>query len=321
MASPYAYAHAIWRRSPLGLAPAMRPLPQLDEAAYARIAYFLDFRDMTRLRQCSKRTLAGVGMEHRASLCRIVGRFVPDPQSLCEALEERHAFVGGSCALLFFLRDVDFQPSNLDVYVPREEGERILEHLVQVQGAHRVETAQQDDFGITFDLQERHLSDIMTLHTAKGVVQVHCSRTCDALPAIARSWCSLLVNYVNPRHFGSAYPWLLFQRRGLVGEWTEEEEAHVTKYAGRGFDIRISVNFWEDLDIEGCGSNKWACATQPRMFIDAGAMRARTSPLHVRPINSTSRWRLDYRPCGGRCLADRRSGIPRRGLLLVRKWD
>ena len=101
-----------------------RTMPQLDQAVYARIAYFLSFRDMTRLRQCSKRTLAGVGMEHRASLCRIVGRFVPDPQSLCEALEERHAFVGGSCALLFFLRDVDFQPSNLDVYVPREEGER-----------------------------------------------------------------------------------------------------------------------------------------------------------------------------------------------------
>ncbi|OJT04374.1 hypothetical protein TRAPUB_4917 [Trametes pubescens] len=62
--------------------------------------------------------------------------------------------------------------------------------------------------------------------------------------------------YLNADHFGVAYPKLLFERRGLLGELTHVPAATMDTYMRRGFTLRLFTNQWDDrADEDLCAAD------------------------------------------------------------------
>lgn len=276
------------------------------------ICSFIDsLPNLLDMRTTSRHFDLAVAIELRFTLYRLVRRFIASPGHLLLKLEETHTSVGGSAALLFFLRNASFHPNNLDLFVPHDAYPILLHHICVEQGGtvERLRTTMDPDGQ---DLEDRSLDSIATVQTARGHILVHRSANHEALAPVARSWCSAHVTFVNPRYFGTAFPNLLFARRAIVGTFSFDVGRLVRKYRNLGFDFRLATHMWSDLDHPQCAAGHWACHTQPRTFNDAGALCApMTSRMEERPsaFRSDMRWRLDVRPCGGRCLEDIDGGL------------
>lgn len=143
------------------------------------------------------------------------------------------------------------------------------------------------------------------LRTSKGDVHVFQSNSRFALLPVTMSTLSCQISYVNATHFGTAYPDLLFWRRALLAHMCRSRSLSVSSYVYRKFSIRLFVNHWEDRAEEGqCAAEYFECPAQVRTFTDPGSLWGRMRPLQSPPLRQRLAWRLDVRPCGGRCFVD-----------------
>ncbi|RDX44744.1 hypothetical protein OH76DRAFT_1421220 [Lentinus brumalis] len=288
---------------------------RLPKKLQLRICQLLDMRTLLRLRRCSNQYLELVSNELTESLEQRLAPYVPFPDALLINLIDRDAFVGGHVALQFLLRDPadDVEvPGHLDLYVPAEQVDAVVHHLETRQGGSVVEFPPPEGCNMDDWLEEHSLLEVVAVETTAGLVYVHRAQGEDALAPIARSWSTLHMCYANGVLFGCAFPGLTFDRRGLVGDMSSEDEdvRLCAAYLAKGFDLRMSASSWEEYGAgDGtivCCAPHWCCHAQPRRFDDPGALRCKVrmdiDAACIAPTWVT--WRLDIRPCGGDCLRD-----------------
>lgn len=278
----------------------------LPHAIALRVCHFLNIATLLRLRGTCKTLLAVVTAELEQSLVELLALFVPHPQLLSEALVTNQAFVGGSVALAFILRDDSIRPSTLDIFVPRSQGMVMENHFAYYQSADESDSWFPDDTVNAANLRSRGLGQIVCTSANGRPIYLYESSENNALVPICRSWATHLVTYVNAAYFGTGYPALLHARRALLGQHYPGEEEQLDKYHRRGFDIRLYPSQWVDMQGYGCGASLWSCPTQTRRLNDKGSLT-----IHVQPLDKTAGlhdliasvfWRMDTRPCAGACL-------------------
>ncbi|TFK84226.1 hypothetical protein K466DRAFT_469381, partial [Polyporus arcularius HHB13444] len=254
-----------------------------------------DMPTLLNLRATSHSNLAAVKTELDHSLRELLGPFLCDVPGFLLALANNRAFVGGSIAVAFLLRDLTVKPRNVDIFVPKHSLIDILNHLVTHENAMDrtpplSEDATDDEFerhvGLEKLLRLRGVGERRRTVTPRGEINLYASLEDDALLPVARSWGTPAVSYVGPHQFGTAFPSLFFERRGLVGSCTQDDtetigldaqqdHKSVQKYVSRGFDIRMSPSQWSYRTHGGlCGASRGLCPMQPRRFDDQWAMSA-----------------------------------------------
>ena len=237
----------------------------------------------------------------------LVSPFVHDATSLIAHLTALNSFIGGEIALLFILRTCAFKPGALDIFAPCGRGNDVITYLRQFQ-----QVSDAAPIGVT-EQEERRIGVEEIVHLRgprRRLINVHCGTFDDGRVAIAGSWSTHLVNYVNAKHFGSAYPDLLWTHRGILGDCGADRAKLAREAAERGLEVRVRPSQWPDLDLSSCGASQYACGTQVRTFDDRGCLRARMDPRQGEPLKSEVWWRMTLMPCGGPCLG----GVSARGV-------
>ncbi|KAI0730636.1 hypothetical protein C8Q76DRAFT_792787 [Earliella scabrosa] len=271
------------------------------ERISAGIGQHLDLRDLMTFRTCCRTTLGLVEQELRRTLLKLLLDFVETPEVLVTEVTAWRAYFGGDLAQAFIRRTTTSSTQPLQIYAPRYHAFLVVEHLESHHHAvHRPPTPAERFEWATH--RPRDTLSITRLQTPKGMVHVYTSTEVDATLPITRSWSSHLVNYVNGAHFGSAFPTLLVAGRALLGRQAWDERRRLREAAEQGIEVRLEVRQWPDVQVEGCGANKWMCAAHPRSLTDPGAMCARFQPLMERPLGPKASWRLAVRPCGEGCM-------------------
>ncbi len=284
----------------------MVSLPTLPPALRKRVLRLLDMKTILQLRASSSQYMDMVVDELREEMEAAAAPYVPRPRALLDFLPSMDAYIGGSALIPFFVRDVHYTANALEVFVPFLHVRELCNHLEREQHAR-----EEDDFGSDDDfdnyLPPRASRGVTQYRTPIGIVKVITGRFVDPLAPIACAWSSLHVCFANGRYFGHGYPALTLAHRGLVGDGVGEESevcARTQRCLDRGFDMRMSAGAWPEFAGKlPCPAGDYVCAAQPRCFTDAGAMSCRMRPLETDTIHTTVMWRLDYRPCGGRCLS------------------
>ncbi|RDX42768.1 hypothetical protein OH76DRAFT_1488394 [Lentinus brumalis] len=282
--------------------------PSAQDVIFARCCV----RSLLNLRATSKACLQMVTDMLYRSLLTLCRRYMSKPTLFLRALTFHRAFIGGSVAVRFMTPESPFDCDTLDVFVPYDEERDFLRRLCRDQGAKISTIRYGTDDGEGW-LREHALVSVTVLHTTVGTMRVHRSVAIDALAPLVCGWSSLHVTYVNAKHFGTAFPGLLFQHRGLVGDGIAGEVELVDRWLRRGYDLKMSARAWQEYRHPApCAASRWVCHAQPRRLDDIAAMRVRMRPLEDRPLMSLVVWRLDSRPCGGRCLC---------GGDILQSWD
>lgn len=287
----------------------MRSFLQLSVDDHVVVCSQMDMRTLLTLRCCSKSTLLAIASLLRRNLEELCREFLPKPEHFVSCLARSHAYLGGDAAIRFILRQSNFPVRGLEIYVGPDHMSSIYYELQLFQGAAMGTIAQAEDEEDGW-MEKHALESVTYAWTSSGHITVHESISDDPLAPLGCRRTSLEATYVNPSHFGTAFPSLLFQHRGLMADWSDGETEEVMKWGRRGFDLRLSARAWPEYRGQHCAAAWWACHSQPRSFSDAGAMRCRLEPLKRSRLQSTVWWRLDTRPCGGRCLrADEGHGV------------
>ncbi|RDX52566.1 hypothetical protein OH76DRAFT_1416678 [Lentinus brumalis] len=285
----------------------MLPFHVLAPDAHLRILHYSDMPTLLQIRATCRFNLAAVQQELQSSFKSLLHERVPVVDSFMAALVANRSYVGGSVAVAFLARDLDITPGNLDVFTPRFRGVTLLHHLVHVQkGVDRTEYPQTEE---EEEAQRRvwgcdGIWQIYHVSTPRGQVNIYVSVDEEALVPIAGSWATHLLSYVNPDHFGTAYPVLFFAHRALLGSLVAYEAVQVKKSVRRGFDLRLFPTQWGDLRVADCGASRSLCPTQARYFDDSEALCTRFQPLQTAYVDPTVVWRMDGRPCGQDCYLD-----------------
>ncbi|KAI0704564.1 hypothetical protein C8Q76DRAFT_697154 [Earliella scabrosa] len=269
-----------------------------------QICAALEFRDLLVFRRCARVTVYAVARLMDIRLGNIVHAFAPFPRALLEHMRDHNVFIGGSAAVLFFLHHLHFRPRSLDLYVSRSQHRRAYQHLHDEQEGIVLRKMDETNTDAAV-LEERMLFSVIWFKTRAGVIALHTSASFNSpLGPICRAWCSALVAFIHPDHFGFGYPTLLSLQRALVGKYREDEPELLEKWQARGLDLRLASHLWGDLGHPVCSAAQWSCHAQIRRFDDRGAVNGCFRPHYRSPFYTHDRWRMDIRPCGGSCLND-----------------
>ena len=131
----------------------------------------------------------------------------------------------------------------------------------------------------------------------------------NAVLPICTSYNTATAVYVGPRRFGMLWPRLTFARRGLVGRVTREGSDVYDQFLDLiDVEIKLWPWCWPDLQIppQTCGASSFLCPAQVRHMRDPAVMHATYDPLSLvpQPWMPETYWRLDTRPCRGRCIEE-----------------
>lgn len=273
--------------------------PIFSKSITVDIITHMDLATLLTYRQTSRTSFELVSKQLMKTMLLLVGRFVPNPVLLLNKLERHGAFVAGSTALQFFLRHVDIDPQDLDIFLPYDSMSRMLNHFLVEQGGVVIPPQSPYRPFLSHILVEQSVS----LSTPYGRVTLWQSETHTPFLPITCAPTSVHFVYMNPRYFGCAYPTLLFKYRGIFGRPdTPGFEASLAKCRDRGLDLRFFTNLWNDTAYHGpCAAEYYACPAQQRTFSDAGSLNARMLPTLYESLDAEVAWRLDDRPCGSAC--------------------
>ncbi|RPD55255.1 hypothetical protein L226DRAFT_470691 [Lentinus tigrinus ALCF2SS1-7] len=266
-----------------------------------------DMPTLLRVRATCRDNLTATAKELHRYLHELLAPLVPDVDAFLVTLQANRAFVGGSVAMAFMLRDGSIIPRNLDIFVGLPRGQPMLHYLLTRQAAVDVTVkpateAQQK--ALVKRLRARGESQFYCTQTPRATIHLHVSLHDAALLPVTCAWGTPGICYVGPQHFGTPYPSLFFARRGIVASSSTDATPALQGALARCFDIRMFPTQWPDQDDGVCGSSTGVCPMQARRLDDQWALCAQFQPLEARPLSPKIIWRLDGRPCGGQCWKD-----------------
>ncbi len=269
-------------------------------------------------------------------------RFVSDPQPVLALLTQFKGIIAGEFALSFLLREPDFLPARLDIYVGESMFSRMFEHVIHDPSISLNLAFEEFVISTVAFAHTRDVRRSAVFYTNNGTrVYIHESVTVSPLSPTTRTWCSGLMNFVTELSYGCAYPRLTFNRECLVSDFLLEglrqDDIHtMTRMTNVGF---VFVNHATQLpryghhaiighDIEQyrCMANHYICPDQARYFGDKGSFVAFFDPLDnhasraaaqsVAPFGHMGAWRLwSSGICDETCL--RRDNILPRGVVAM----
>lgn len=222
-------------------------------------------------------------------------RFVSDPQPVLALLTQFKGIIAGEFALSFLLREPDFLPARLDIYVGESMFSRMFEHIIHDPSISLNLAFEEFVISTVAFAHTRDVRRSAVFYTNNGTrVYIHESVTVSPLSPTTRMWCSGLMNFVTELSYGCAYPRLTFNRECLVSDFLLEglrqDDIHtMTRMTNVGF---VFVNHATQLpryghhaiighDIEQyrCMANHYICPDQARYFGDKGSFVAFFDPL------------------------------------------
>lgn len=264
------------------------------------VCNFVDMESLLHLRSCSRQLQQLSIRAFMDDLRLILNSFLPHPSEFLQALRSTHAFVGGEGATSFLLRLTTPLPRILEVYVPTHTYLQFIHHLFFVQGATRVPCLLFKNLP-PFWVPLHGLEDVIRIRTTRGDMYVYRSGSEDALLPICRAPLTPYISFVGPDYFGTPFPSLLFQRRGLLGDGSGDDSDDTEHLLRVGFDICITARAWPEYDVNVCPAHASVCTAQARMFTDRASLTCRVCPLATKRLKSSVVFRLDVKPCGGPC--------------------
>ncbi|KAI0707135.1 hypothetical protein C8Q76DRAFT_566920, partial [Earliella scabrosa] len=236
----------------------------------------LDIDALVRLRYTSTVADAYVSYVLRERFHAIFRPSMSSLKEFCKMFESTQAVVSGAPALAAMFPDVQVPrlPSPIDIYVPRGGLEKLLDHLISVQG-----------FGPTIPSTNRLSSDgdmaylrdsLPPSYVRKGaqLVRIIESMTHSSLLPIPSQWNTALHNYISARRFVCAYTHLTATQRALLtpsdeGEtvWTPESTCASALWTQAGWSVAVDWPSWAPSG--SCdGVSSLGCAAAVRHFGD-----------------------------------------------------
>ncbi|KAI0708387.1 hypothetical protein C8Q76DRAFT_627608 [Earliella scabrosa] len=215
-------------------------------------------------------------------------RFVQCIEQFLEVLAECRAVIGGEFALSYILRDADFCPARMEVFVGDTEFYTLLDLLDLSTELSR--DAMLLDVVPTTDsfAADRSIGRVATILTTTGLfIWVYEADCVSACSPISRTWTTGLMNFVTPYTFGCAYPRLTLRRLALMADLcvdSMEDKDFITMHRmhGVGFDFALHPTVWpqykkspplnDGLDIYPCLRDAYICPDQARFFGDQGSL-------------------------------------------------
>ncbi|RDX45227.1 hypothetical protein OH76DRAFT_1358349 [Lentinus brumalis] len=264
----------------------------------------MDLPTILTLRATSRRAMYAIAAMLRATLEQSCELYVPHAPSFLIALDHLHAFIGGNVAASFLIRQLPARTAPLEIFVSSEGWAAMVAELVQVQGAGMGHIAQAEDDYVENWLERHAIESATPFWTSSGgPIMLYESYTSDPLAPIACRPSSVEIAYINPIYFGTGYPSLTLERRGLVADTRDSSEAMdvVEKWEGWGVDVRFAAKEWKRYQRFKCAATLGLCPFQLRSFSDDASMRCRMIPTAAEPLNTTVQWRLAARKCGVEC--------------------
>ncbi|KAJ3574421.1 hypothetical protein NP233_g1783 [Leucocoprinus birnbaumii] len=200
----------------------------------------LSFRDLMSLRLMNRELDGLVGFEVKGRVHSIIRRFSTDPSVFLQHMEETKAVISGSCTAIL-VASANFEPGDLDVYVPYDQGSKLLGYLKD-DGYHITYTRQ---IRLGLYRQEALLATYRLTRYADGtgpVYNVLVTRTSSALHPILRFDFSFVMNAITSRGVISLYPVLTMRMEGILNDkWLRTtaypDSKRLAKYAKRGFSV------------------------------------------------------------------------------------
>lgn len=215
-----------------------------------------------------------LGVAHarlRSSVHDLLSVFVPDPNALRSLMRRTGSIISGSAALYIVQPSTSWFPRDIDLYVTFDNFHRVVEALQQEQGAIIVDPAQ---LHAPYD-GVAGICGVVRMRTARGCVEVIRSSSDSVLFPVTHFWTTLVMNVVTADFVCIAYPELTLRGRGLAAYrvFSAEEVDALAKYVYRGFEFRVRVGQWTDMEefrLSECFP--WMCTGCTRFFGDGGCL-------------------------------------------------
>ncbi|KAI0722570.1 hypothetical protein C8Q76DRAFT_793608 [Earliella scabrosa] len=325
--------------------PAVVPLSasQLHNAVHLDddvCAVLVDEMDMPTLvcwratcRETYKQTVRSLKKELEASL-RL---FLPCPHNLLRLTTQHHALIGGEFALNAVLRRDGLDVGRMDVFVNNAQFDAFVQSLKRDPVvapellAHRT-SCKSATFAHARDVRR---CEIFRTSTRK-LIYVFESFGVSACSAIARTWCTALMNFVTEFSIGCAYPRLTLAKQALLSDLripglADEDYITMARMVEAGFDFADEATQFPPYfryanpdsppGIFPCLADFHICPDQGRHFGDRGALVLFLNPLggditaarllRVAPFGFMATWRMwCTHSCDQGC-ADVRTPLPR----------
>ena len=185
----------------------------------------------------------------RSRYRELIRLFVPDVDVFSQLLRSTGAVISGSLALFYLIPSDDWFPNDMDVYVPYNmftsltntlETHPNLRFVLEVPRPGSVLSTSE-----TIDIVE-----IKRYRTPSNrLVDVIRSRRESPISPLLRYWTSLLVNYLSPDGFASAFPRMLFNGMGYCKEFgmTARDTTAMEKYTAQHFRKGAPFTFLPDI--------------------------------------------------------------------------
>lgn len=269
---------------------------RLPPAVQARIVLNMDFSSLMMFRTTSHSNFSLVRDELTKSLDDILHAFVPDPARFRQALMESDTFLGGDCALRFFLRLPPHPDGCLDIFTSSDTFPDIICQLL----------SHQSGVPLVPDLPTVSIQGVgfyLVMRTDRACVTVFRSRGHALLP-ICHAPSSSLAAYVNPRYFGLVWPKLTLNRRAMPSELSSRSSGWAQALRDQlDVDSKLWPWMWPDMGIsrQQCARQKFMCPAQERLFIDDGSLHGSIDPWTTVPLDPRIAFRLSSRRCRRGC--------------------
>ncbi|KAI0648462.1 hypothetical protein C8Q79DRAFT_1045280 [Trametes meyenii] len=237
----------------------------------------MDFPGLLAMRAVSKRLRHMVNRRLQRRVRSILAGFAPNVELLLFAMDENNMFIGGYHALSFFMVNNLSRALPLQLFVPIGRIARMVLHFAQLQHSDVIRTD---------DLSDRDRERVRAL-----------------LP-ICRAPNTTMMCFVGTTIFGTPWPRITFDRRGLLGSIEMGPTSYATGLKSEDFDFKLYPWMWSTGDTDrGCKRHRYCCPAQCRRLDDQGALLARWEFASTR-IPYTICFRLDQRPCDNACLLE-----------------
>ena len=185
----------------------------------------------------------------RARYRDLIRPFVSDIEAFSHLLRTHGAVISGSLALFYLIPSDQWFPNDMDVYVPYSTYNAFTATLESHPGLRFVlEVPRPDSLLSTSETLD--IVEIRKYRTPSNrLVDVIRSRRDSPLSPLLRYWTSLLVNYISPDGFASAFPRMLFNGTGYCKEFgmTTRDNLAMEKYTARHFRKGVPFAFFPDI--------------------------------------------------------------------------
>ncbi|OBZ77071.1 hypothetical protein A0H81_03174 [Grifola frondosa] len=289
-------------------------LTALNDDILFQIMNNLTLADLVALRSLCSHSDDIVATFLTSRLRTLLARFFDNVDAARTLMRNTNSVISGSSALAYVLpSNINWQPHDLDLYVPNGEFTHVVnslvlsEHYTNVSPAHII------------DHYTGPVERVVRLQKDNRNVDVIQSASDTALHPIAFFWLTAVTNYVSADHAYVGYPELTFAQRALLHPHyinnfhtiAPRANSLIEKYQQRDFDIRMREISWSHYSPRPgqiIRERKGSCASIIRFFGDDFGL---TTPIHtsdtvIPDITARQRltvlWRRGGIPCGLGCV-------------------